>query len=559
MAEVVHTDLVEQILIRLDVEDLIRCKSVCKSWYSLITSMGFINRHMNHSCDKDPYMYSDKLDHRRIILVNGNPSRLYNDHHLVGSSNDLVCISAFSSKLLVGNPLTREVRQLELPPWISLPLCWGFGYDSSKDDYNVIVGSAKDENMKKLIVSYDLSKERFTEIPQPSDSRYKTRRGALLSTAYHLGLLQNSTSHSKRSAIHCLPSLTHYICSEIRHSEATMASSMVRRLKLGSQGLVVSAQGLGCMGMSMYYGPPKPEPDMIKLIRHAVDSGVTFIDTSDFYGPHTNEILIGKALKGGYREKVQIATKFGIRMIDGKADIRGDPGIDNRVPIEVTVCLLLFLCVTTLMSITKGIPSMGELKKLVEEGKVKYVGLSEACVSTIRRAHAVHPITAIQPEWSLWTRDVEKEIVPTCRELGIGIVTYAPLGKGFLANGLKLAERLTERDFRKTNPRFENAEHNKIVFERINEMATRKGCTAAQLALSWVHHQGTDVVPIPGTTKIENLNQNIGALSVQLTPAEMVELESYASSDVVKGDRYASTHYTWENSDTPPLSSWKGI
>ncbi|KAI3823135.1 hypothetical protein L1987_04566 [Smallanthus sonchifolius] len=235
-----------------------------------------------------------------------------------------------------------------------------------------------------------------------------------------------------------------------------MASSVVRRLKLGSQGLVVSAQGLGCMGMSMYYGPPKPEPDMIKLICHAVDSGVTFIDTSDFYGPHTNEILIGKvgnevvicALKGGYREKVQITTKFGIRMIDGKADIRGDPEYVwsaceaslKRLDVD---CIDLFY-----VHRIDNHYTMGELKKLVEEGKVKYVGLSEVCVSTTRRAHAVHPITAIQPEWSLWTRDVEKEIVPTCIELGIGIVTYAPLGKGFLASGLKLAESLTERDFR---------------------------------------------------------------------------------------------------------------
>ncbi|KAJ0923514.1 putative perakine reductase [Helianthus annuus] len=337
---------------------------------------------------------------------------------------------------------------------------------------------------------------------------------------------------------------------------------MVAKVKLGSQGLVVSAQGLGCFGMSGSYGLPKPEPDMIKLIHHAIDSGVTFLDTSDLYGPHTNEILIGKALKeNGLREKVQIATKFGVRWIDGKPDVCGDPAyvrscceaslkrldidcidlyyahrIDIRVPIEVT---------------------MGELKKLVEEGKVKYVGLSEASASTIRRAHAVHPITAVQNEWSLWSRDLEDEIIPTCRELGIGIVPYSPIGRGFLASGPNLVESLIEGDMRKLMPRFQNVDHNKIVFERVSEMATRKGCSAAQLALAWVHHQGTDVVPIPGTTKLENFNQNVGALSIKLTREEIVELESFASSDVVKGERHAYMQMTWINSETPPLSSWK--
>ncbi|GAB2221722.1 hypothetical protein Drorol1_Dr00012908 [Drosera rotundifolia] len=337
----------------------------------------------------------------------------------------------------------------------------------------------------------------------------------------------------------------------------------VRRMKLGSQGLEVSAQGLGCMGMSAFYGPPKPDDDMIKLIRHAVDSGVTFLDSSDMYGPFTNEILLGKALKVGYRERVEMATKFGVILADGKRGIRGDPAyvreaceaslkrldinsidlyyqhrIDTRVPIEVTI---------------------GELKKLVEEGKIKYIGLSEASASTIRRAHAVHPITAVQLEWSLWTRDVEEDIVPTCRELGIGIVAYSPLGRGFLSYGPAMVENFTTADFRQYLPRFqpENIEHNKQIFERVNEIASRKGCTPAQLALAWVHHQGDDVCPIPGTTKIENLNQNIGAFSVKLTPEEMAELESLAAEDAVKGDRYGTTSSTWRNSETPTLSSWK--
>ncbi|KAF3457354.1 hypothetical protein FNV43_RR02011 [Rhamnella rubrinervis] len=341
----------------------------------------------------------------------------------------------------------------------------------------------------------------------------------------------------------------------------------VGRIRLGSQGLEVSAQGLGCMGMSAYYGPPKPEPDMISLIHHAIDFGVTFLDTSDSYGPFTNEILLGMALKDGVREKAELATKFGIRVVDdGKFEVHGDPQyvrqacegslkrlgidsidlyyqhrIDTRIPIEVTV---------------------GELKKLVEEGKIKYIGLSEASAATIRRAHAVHPITAVQLEWSLWSRDVEENIIPTCRELGIGIVAYSPLGRGFLSSGPKLLEELSKEDSRKNLlPRFqpENLEHNKTIFKRVSEIAARKGCTTSQLALAWVHNQGNDVCPIPGTTKIENFNQNIGALSIKLTPEEMAELESLASADAVKGDRYGKGLSTWKESDTPPLSSWKAI
>ncbi|KAA8548320.1 hypothetical protein F0562_000004 [Nyssa sinensis] len=337
----------------------------------------------------------------------------------------------------------------------------------------------------------------------------------------------------------------------------------VGRMKLGSQGLEVSAQGLGCMGMSFYYGPPKPEADMIALIHHAINSGVTFLDTSDFYGPHTNEILVGKALKGGMREKVQLATKFGIRVVDGKQQIRGDPAY-VRAACEASLKRLDVDCIDLYYAhrIDTGVPievTMGELKKLVEEGKIKYIGLSEASPSTIRRAHAIHPVTAVQAEWSLWSRDWEEEVLATCRELGIGIVPYSPLGRGFLSGGAKLVENLTDDDFRKELPRFqpENLENNKYVFERVSEMASRKGCTPSQLALAWVHHRGSDVCPIPGTTKIENFNLNVGALSVKLTPEEMAELESFASADVVKGERHVFMSTTWINSETPPLSSWK--
>ncbi|WOH12374.1 hypothetical protein DCAR_0831877 [Daucus carota subsp. sativus] len=335
----------------------------------------------------------------------------------------------------------------------------------------------------------------------------------------------------------------------------------VPRMKLGSQGLEVSAQGLGCMGMSYFYGQTKPDSDMIRLIHHAVQSGVTLLDTSDFYGPHTNEILISKALKDGVRDKVQLATKFGIRMDGEIRVVQGDPEyvracceaslkrleidfidlyyqhrIDTQVPIEVT---------------------MGELKKLVEEGKIKYVGLSEASASTIRRAHAVHPITAVQLEWSLWSRGVEEDIIPTCRELGIGIVAYSPLGRGFLSGGSNLVDSLAKDDYRKALPRFqkENIERNKILSDRVNAIASNKGCTPSQLALAWVHHQGSDVCPIPGTTKIENFDQNIGALKIKLTTHEMAELESIANS--VQGERYPTGAASYLNSDTPPFSSWK--
>ncbi|TVU03562.1 hypothetical protein EJB05_50877, partial [Eragrostis curvula] len=323
------------------------------------------------------------------------------------------------------------------------------------------------------------------------------------------------------------------------------------------------------MGMSAVYGERKPEADMIALLRHAVAAGVTFLDTSDCYGPHTNEVLLGKAMQDGVREKVQLATKFGIT--PDIENVRGDPAyvraaceaslkrlgvncidlyyqhrIDTRVPVEITI---------------------GELKKLVQEGKIKYIGLSEASASTIRRAHAVHPITAVQIEWSLWSRDVEQDIIPTCRELGIGIVAYSPLGRGFFSSGANIVNELPDDDFRKciislqNLPRFqpENLEKNAMIFERVSEMAARKGCTSSQLALAWVHHQGSDVCPIPGTTKISNFNQNLGALSVKLTPEEMAELESYAAMDDIQGERYHSTFLnTWKDSDTPPLSSWNG-
>ncbi|KAK3014903.1 hypothetical protein RJ639_010002, partial [Escallonia herrerae] len=349
---------------------------------------------------------------------------------------------------------------------------------------------------------------------------------------------------------------------KVEESKRRMAAKVPRRI-LGSQGLDVSAIGLGCMGMSWSHGLPKPEPEMIKVIHHAIENGVTFFDTSDVYGPHTNEILIGKALKGGFREKVQVATKFGARAVDGKPVVQGDPAY-VRACCEASLERLGIDCIDLyyVHRIDTTIPieiTVGEMKKLVEEGKVKTIGLSEASPDTIRRAHAVHPLTAVQLEWSLWTRESEEEVIPTCRELGIGIVPFSPLGKGFFAIGPKVAENLTSNDFRRTVPKFqgENLQHNTSAYERVKEMAEKKGCTPSQLALAWVLHQGDDVVPIPGTTKIENFNENVGAVYVKLTTEEMAELETIAS--LIKGERYSGDFLkqSWKFATTPPLSSWK--
>ncbi|KAG2277170.1 hypothetical protein Bca52824_059725 [Brassica carinata] len=340
-------------------------------------------------------------------------------------------------------------------------------------------------------------------------------------------------------------------------------------MKLGSQGFEVSAQGLGCLGLSSFHGDPERETDAITLLHHAVDSGVTFFDTSDIYRPETNEFTLQEnsdepmpfdhvdrqGLKDGVREKVEVATKFGFTYGEGRREIKGDP-LYVRAACEASLKRLDVDCIDLYYQhrIDTRVPiefTMGEMKKLVEEGKIKYIGLSEASASTIRRAHAVHPITAVQIEWSLWSRDVEENITPTCRELGIGIVAYSPLGRGFFASGPKLLDNLGhQNDFRKAN-------QNKILFENVCAMSEKKGCIPGQLALAWVHHQGDDVCPIPGTTKIDNLNQNIGALSVKLTPEEMTELEAIVRPESVKGERYCSNMPTFKNTESPSLSSWK--
>ncbi|TVU13681.1 hypothetical protein EJB05_37101, partial [Eragrostis curvula] len=282
------------------------------------------------------------------------------------------------------------------------------------------------------------------------------------------------------------------------------------------------------------------------------------LDTSDFYGPHTNEALLGKALQDGVRDKVQLATKFGIVILGDKLDL-GDPAY-VRAACEASLKRLGIDCIDLYYQhrIDTTVPieiTVGELRKLVEEGKIKYIRLSEASASTIRRAH-LHMPFILSPQFSLSGRyGLEME-------LGIGIVAYSPLGRGFLSSGAKLMASLPEHDRRKLSkqfPRFqqENLNKNAQIFECISAMATRKGCTASQLALAWVHHQGSDVCAIPGTTKMENFNKNVGALSVTLTAEDIGELESLVAAGDVQGDRYPQMANTWKHSETPSLASWK--
>ncbi len=318
----------------------------------------------------------------------------------------------------------------------------------------------------------------------------------------------------------------------------------MQKRTLGSEGLEVSAQGLGCMGMSEFYGTAD-EDEAVATIHRALELGIFFLDTADMYGPFTNEKLVGRAI-AGRRDEVVIATKFGNqRGEDGSfLGVNGNPDyvrkaceaslrrlgvdhidlyyqhrVDKTVPIEETV---------------------GAMKELVEAGKVRHLGLSEASPDTIRRAHAVHPIAALQTEYSLWTRDPEDEVLPAVRELGIGFVAYSPLGRGFLSGAITKPEGLAEGDFRRNNPRFQgrNFDRNMELVDRVREIADEKDITPGQLALAWLLHQSDDVVPIPGTKRVSYLEENAAASEIELTEDELARIDDAAPAGVAAGERY---------------------
>jgi len=317
--------------------------------------------------------------------------------------------------------------------------------------------------------------------------------------------------------------------------------------KLGKSNLEVSAIGLGCMGMSASYGPPKDKSEMISLLRVAIERGVTFFDTAEAYGPFTNEELVGEAL-APLRDQVVIATKFGFKLNpDGSP---GWSGVDSRPEHirEVVEASLKRLRVEQIdlfyqHRVDPDVPIedvAGAVKDLIEEGKVKYFGLSEASVQTIRRAHATQPVTALQSEYSLWTRRPEKEVLPALQELGIGFVPYSPLGRGFLTGRMDENTKFDSSDFRSGLPRFapEALKANQALVDLLGKIARRKKATPAQIALAWLLAQKPWIVPIPGTTKLHRLEENIDAVSVELTPDDGREIEDAAAKIEVQGARY---------------------
>ena len=319
----------------------------------------------------------------------------------------------------------------------------------------------------------------------------------------------------------------------------------MERRRLGAEGPEVSAQGLGCMGMSEFYGTID-EAEAVATIHRALELGVTFLDTADMYGAGANERLVGEAISGR-REQVVLATKFGI--------VRGEDPMDRRISgrpeyvREACEASLRRLEVDHIdlyyqHRVDPDVPieeTVGAMARLVEEGKVRHLGLSEAAPDTIRRAHAVHPISALQTEYSLWSRDPEEEILPTIRELGIGFVAYSPLGRGFLTGQIRAPEDLAPDDFRRFHPRFtgDNFRRNLDLVDRAREIAAERGVTPGQLALAWVLHQGEDIVPIPGTKRRSYLEENVAAADIRLSARDLARIDEVAPRGVAAGERYA--------------------
>lgn len=315
--------------------------------------------------------------------------------------------------------------------------------------------------------------------------------------------------------------------------------------KLGSQGLHTSRLGLGCMGMSEFYGAFN-DNESIKVIHRALDEGITFLDTADMYGPFINEELVGKALKG-HRKGVTVATKFGFqrelndptsRRVNGRPEYVKQACDASLKRLQIDVIDLYYL-----HRKDPNVPiedTVGAMGDLVKAGKVRTLGLSEVSPATMRKAHAVHPISALQTEYSLWSREPEDGILQACRELGIGFVAYSPLGRGFLTGKIRKFEDLEQNDVRRRWPRFlgENFQKNIDVLEKIREFATKKGCTPSQLALAWVLAQGDDVFPIPGTKHMKYLEENVGAMDVALSTDELSEIDNLSPKDVAAGPRY---------------------
>jgi aryl-alcohol dehydrogenase-like predicted oxidoreductase len=325
----------------------------------------------------------------------------------------------------------------------------------------------------------------------------------------------------------------------------------MQKRKLGKSGLEVSALGLGCMGMSFSYGPPKDKKEMTSLLRAAVERGVTFFDTAEIYGPFTNEELVGEAL-APFRGQLVIATKFGFDL-DPKFDpkgMQGSPGLNSRPEhikqaVEGSLKRLKIEVIDLLYQhrVDMNVPIedvAGTVKELIQEGKVKHFGLSEAGAQTIRRAHAVQPVTALQSEYSLWTRTPEKVVIPTIEELGIGLVPYSPLGKGFLTGKMDEKTTFDSSDFRSTLPRFtpDALKANQALIKLLNSIAERKKASPAQIALAWLLAQKPWIVPIPGTTKLSRLEENIGAVAIELTPDDLRAIDSEAAKITMQGARY---------------------